>query len=47
MWGGRRCHGDREVGAAIVSVAASGRTWRQAPETFGPSWSTVYRRFAE
>ncbi len=45
--GGRRRYGDREVLAAILFVAASGCTWRQVPEGFGPSWSTVYRRFTE
>ncbi|MYX18951.1 MULTISPECIES: IS5 family transposase [unclassified Streptomyces] len=45
--GGRRRHGDREVLAAIMFVATSGCTWRQTPEVFGPSWSTVYRRFTE
>jgi transposase len=45
--GGRRRYGDREVLAAILFVATSGCTWRQAPEAFGPSWSTVYRRFVE
>ncbi|MDN3248525.1 MULTISPECIES: IS5 family transposase [unclassified Streptomyces] len=45
--GGRRRYGDREVLAAIMFVATSGCTWRQTPESFGPSWSTVYRRFAE
>ncbi|WP_436846183.1 transposase [Streptomyces shenzhenensis] len=29
--GGRRRHGDREVPAAIVFVATSGRTWQQLP----------------
>lgn len=33
--------------AAILFVAASGCTWRQTPEMFGPSWSTVYRRLTE
>ncbi|MEU9919233.1 IS5 family transposase [Streptomyces sp. NPDC051001] len=45
--GGRRRYSDRNVLAAILSVAASGCTRRQTPEAFGPSWSTVYRRFAE
>ncbi|MEU7467605.1 IS5 family transposase [Streptomyces sp. NPDC044984] len=45
--GGRRRYGDREVLAAIMFVATSGCTWRQIPERFGPSWSTVYRRFTE
>jgi len=45
--GGRRCYGDREVLAAILFVAASGCTWRQTPETFGPSCPTVYRPFVE
>ncbi|MBJ6612411.1 IS5 family transposase [Streptomyces sp. I4(2020)] len=44
--GGRRRAGDREALAAIVFVATSGRTWRQLPPVFGPSWQTVYRRFA-
>ncbi|MFJ5031055.1 transposase [Streptomyces sp. NPDC088560] len=33
--------------AAILFVAASGCTWRQTPESFGPAWSTGYRRFGE
>ncbi|MFJ6491016.1 IS5 family transposase [Streptomyces californicus] len=45
--GGRRRYGDREVLAAVPFVATSGCTWRQTPEVFGPSWSTVYRRFTE
>ncbi|MFD0055952.1 IS5 family transposase [Streptomyces sp. NPDC127168] len=45
--GGRRRYGDREVLAAILFVAMSGCTWLQTSEVFGPSWSTVYRRFAE
>ncbi|WP_435844769.1 IS5 family transposase [Streptomyces globisporus] len=45
--GGRRRYGDREVLAAVLFVATSGWTWRQTPEVFGPSWSTVYRRFTE
>ncbi|WP_433406603.1 IS5 family transposase [Streptomyces sp. CA-146814] len=45
--GGRRRYGDREVLAAVLFVATSGCTWRQTPEVFGPSWSTVYRRFTE
>lgn len=28
-------------------VVTSGCTWQQTPESFRPSWSTVYRRFAE
>lgn len=45
--GGRRRHADRAVLAAIVFAATSGCTWRQLPPAFGPSWPTVYRRFAE
>ncbi|PPA38281.1 IS5 family transposase [Streptomyces griseus] len=45
--GGRRRYGDREVLAAVLFVATSGCTWRQTLEVFGPSWSTVYRRFTE
>ena len=46
--GGRRRHGDREVLAAIVFVAASGCTWQQLPSTsFGPSGATAHRRFTE
>ncbi|MBF4132560.1 transposase [Streptomyces albidoflavus] len=45
--GGRWRHGDRKVLAAILLVAISGCTRRQTPEVFGPSWSTVYRRFTE
>ncbi|MGP2439609.1 transposase [Streptomyces sp. JW3] len=44
--GGRRRYGDREALAAILFVATSGCTWWQTPEVFGPSWTTVYRRFA-
>ncbi|MFD9474583.1 IS5 family transposase [Streptomyces goshikiensis] len=44
--GGRRRAGDREALAAIIFVATSGCTWRQLPPVFGPSWQTVYRRFA-
>ncbi|MGE7386354.1 transposase [Streptomyces sp. NPDC004126] len=29
------------------SGATSGCTWRQLPPVFGPSWQTVYRRFAK
>ncbi|MET8585552.1 transposase [Streptomyces collinus] len=45
--GGRRRAGNREVLAAIVFVATSGRTWRQLPPVFGARWHTVYRRFAQ
>ena len=45
--GGRRRYGDREVLAAIVFVATSGRTWRQLPPSFGPSGPTAHRRFTE
>ncbi|WP_435886569.1 IS5 family transposase [Streptomyces erythrochromogenes] len=45
--GGRRRAGDREALAAIIFVATSGCTWRQLPAVFGPSWQTVYRRFAQ
>ncbi|MFF9984632.1 IS5 family transposase [Streptomyces erythrochromogenes] len=45
--GGRRRAGDRETLAAIIFVATSGCTWRQLPPVFGPSWQTVYRRFAQ
>ncbi|WP_308345631.1 transposase, partial [Streptomyces sp. ISL-94] len=46
--GGRRRHGDREVLAAIVFVATSGRTWQQLPAvSFGPSGATAHRRFSE
>ncbi|MEU8503083.1 IS5 family transposase [Streptomyces lavendulae] len=45
--GGRRRAGDREALAAIIFVATSGCTWRQLPPVFGPSWQTVYRRFAQ
>lgn len=45
--GGRRRAGDREALAAIVFVATSGCTWRHLPPVFGPSWQTVYRRFAQ
>ncbi|MCE0448026.1 IS5 family transposase [Streptomyces tricolor] len=44
--GGRRRAGDREALAAIIFLATSGCTWRQLPPVFGPSWQTVYRRFA-
>lgn len=43
----RRRAGDREALAAIIFVATSGCTWRQLPPVFGPSWQTVYRRFAQ
>jgi transposase len=46
--GGRRRHGDREVLAAIVSVATSGCTWQQLPAaSFGPPGATTHRRFTE
>jgi transposase len=45
--GVRRRHGDREVLAAIVFVAASGGTWNQLPPGFGPSGVTAFRRFTE
>ncbi|MFJ8129270.1 IS5 family transposase [Streptomyces hydrogenans] len=45
--GGRRRAGDWEALAAIIFVATSGCTWRQLPPVFGPSWQTVYRRFAQ
>ncbi|MBQ1159501.1 transposase [Streptomyces sp. A73] len=35
------------MSAAILFVATSGCSWRQAPEAFGPSWPTVYRCFTE
>lgn len=44
---GWRRAGDREALAAIIFVATSGCTWRQMPPAFGPSWQTVYRRFAQ
>ncbi|GAA1932488.1 hypothetical protein GCM10009753_77750 [Streptantibioticus ferralitis] len=43
----RRRHGDREVLAAIVFAAASGRTWQQLPPCFRPSGATAHRRFTE
>ncbi|MBO4253291.1 transposase [Streptomyces griseorubiginosus] len=44
----RRRPGDRDVLAAIVFVATSGCAWQQLPSaSFGPSGSTVHRRFAE
>ncbi|MER6523639.1 transposase [Streptomyces sp. NPDC001508] len=45
--GGRRRAGDRETLAAILFAAASGCAWRKLPPVFGPSWQTVYRRFAQ
>jgi transposase len=45
--GGRRRADDRQVLAAIVYVARTGRAWRHIPECFGVSWPTVYRRFAD
>ncbi|WP_333774502.1 transposase [Streptomyces sp. IBSBF 3136] len=45
--GGKRRADDREVLAAIISVATSGCTWRQLPLVFGPCRQTVYRRFAQ
>ncbi len=46
--GGGRCrHGDRQVLAAIASVATTGCMWRQLPPDFGPSGPTVHRRFTE
>lgn len=42
--GGRLRAGDREALAAIIFVATSGCT---LPLVFGPSWQTVYRRFAQ
>ncbi|MER7878133.1 transposase [Streptomyces solisilvae] len=36
--GGRRRHGDREVLAAIVFVATSGRTWQQLPAASFGLW---------
>jgi transposase len=45
--GGRRRCEDRAVLAAIIFVAASGCTWRQAPPVFGASWRTVHRRFTD
>jgi transposase len=45
--GGRRRHGDREVLAAIVFVAATGCTWQQLPAVFGPSGPTAHRGFTE
>lgn len=45
--GGRRRAGDRESLDAIIFVATSGSAWRQLPPVFGPSWQTVYRRFAQ
>ncbi|QRX95213.1 transposase [Streptomyces sp. A1-5] len=46
--GGRRCHGDRGVLAAIVFVATSGCTWQQLPAaSFGPSGATAHGRFTE
>ncbi|MFE7595727.1 IS5 family transposase [Streptomyces sp. NPDC057494] len=45
--GGRWRAGDQETLAAIIFVATSGCTWRQLPPVFGPSWHTVYRRFAQ
>lgn len=45
--GGRRRHGDREVLAAVVFVAASGCAWRHLPPVFGASGPTAHRRFTE
>ncbi|MFE9934392.1 transposase [Streptomyces sp. NPDC005533] len=46
--GGRRRHGDREVLAAVVSVATSGCTWQQLPAAwFGASGATAHRQFSE
>jgi transposase len=45
--GRRRSHGDREVLAAIMFVAASPCTWNQLPSVFGPSGVTAFRRFTE
>lgn len=46
--GGRQRHGDREVLAAIVFVATSGRTWQHLPSaSLGPSGVTAHRRFTE
>jgi transposase len=45
--GGRIRAGDRAALAAIIFGATSGCTWRQLPPVFGPSWQTVYRRFAQ
>ncbi len=45
--GGRRRHGDREVLAAIVSVATSGCTWQQLPTTsVDLSGVTAHQRFS-
>jgi transposase len=46
--GGRRRHGDRNVLAAIVFVAASGCMWQQLPSaSFGPAGSDCHRRFSQ
>ncbi|GGX54292.1 hypothetical protein GCM10010341_89290 [Streptomyces noursei] len=45
--GGRRRYGDREVLAAIIFVATTGRIWRQLSPVFGPSGPTAHRRFTE
>jgi transposase len=45
--GGRHRYGDRQVLAAIVFVATTGRTWRQLPPDFGSSGPTAHRRFTE
>ncbi|WP_425543579.1 transposase [Streptomyces luteireticuli] len=37
---GRRRYDDRTVLAAIIFVAASGRTWRQLPPVYGASRQT-------
>lgn len=45
---GRRRRCDREVPAAIVSVATSGCTWQRLPTaSFSPSGATAHRRFSE
>ncbi|MFG3555678.1 transposase [Micromonospora sp. NPDC047557] len=45
--GGRRRADDRQVLAAIVYLVRTGRAWRHIPESFGVSWPTDYRRFAQ
>jgi len=46
--GGGRRHGDREVSAAIIFMATSGRTRQQLPSaSFGPSGATAHRRFTQ
>ncbi|MEU6800904.1 transposase [Streptomyces neyagawaensis] len=42
--GGRRRYGDREVVAAIIFVATTGRTWRQLPPVITDSWRRASSR---